>query len=205
MPYITEEIWQHIYPLLHPHQPQAADAPLYLINQCYPTIDKHMINPAATHTIQWIQQFITGIRNIRGEMNIAPSKMLNILCYQGSSQEQTDLQKHMVFIKALAKLDSVQIINTNDNLPVCATALAGEMEIFIPMSDLIDKEAESKRLQKELEKLAIEIQRFEAKLDNPNYVQKAKAQVVLLERERLQDAQSKQNKLQVQLEKILAM
>ncbi len=201
MPYITEEIWQHIRPLL---APQLSESSL-LITQAYPVVDKKLINPAATHTVQWIQQFITGIRNIRGEMNISPSKVLSVLCTQGTDQEKSDLTQYTVLLKALAKLDAIRILEPNEIPPICATALAGEIEILIPMANLIDKEAESKRLTKEIEKLAIEIQRFKSKLENQNYVQKAKPEVVSLERERLKDAKSKNDKLQVQLEKILEL
>lgn len=200
MPYITEEIWQQVHPLLHPNE--SSDS-LYLINQAYPVVNTDLINPDATQSIEWIQAFITGIRNIRGEMNIAPNKMLTVLCRQGTLEEKRILNEQTVFLKVLAKLDFIQLLSDHEQPPICATALAGEMEILIPMADLIDKEAESKRLIKEIEKLTLEKERYQNKLNNKNYTEKAKPEVVALERERLKDAESKSEKLQIQLEKIL--
>lgn len=199
MPYITEEIWQQVRPLLYPQLNSEA----YLINQPYPLINAELVNPKASETIHWIQSFITGVRNIRGEMNIAPNKPLSVLCQHGSEKEQMVLKEQMVFLKVLAKLESIQLLDANEQPPICATALAGQLEILIPMADLIDKEAESKRLTKELEKLSIEKERYEAKLNNKNYTEKAKPEVVALERERLKEAESKSQKLQAQLEKIM--
>lgn len=198
MPYITEEIWQQVHPLLYP------DLSLdYLINQYYPTVDPALINPSATQTIHWLQKFISSIRNIRGEMNISPSKKLTVLCRQGTEQEQIYLDQYAIFLKTLAKLDCIKKLNTGDQLPISATALVGDLEIFIPLATLIDKEAESKRLTKEIEKMMLEQARVKTKLDNKNYLEKAKPELIALERERLKEAQDKANKLKTQLEKIM--
>jgi valyl-tRNA synthetase len=200
MPFITEEIWQQVRPLLYP---SLSDSD-YLIYQSFPKVNEPLINPKATKIVTWIQGFITGVRNIRGEMNISPSKVLSVLCQQGSTEEQAYLNEYGAFLKSLAKLDSITYLNSDATPPICATALAGEMEILIPMADLIDKEAESKRLTKEIEKMMSEQAKIKTKLDNKNYLEKAKPDLIALDRARLSETEAKTQKLQAQLDKILS-
>jgi valyl-tRNA synthetase len=198
MPYITEEIWQRIAPI-------AGVTGKTIMLQPYPEADESLIDPAAEADIEWLKGVILGIRNIRGEMNIPPSRGLNVLLNNCSADDQRRLEENSVFLCKLAKLDELSLVQPGTELPMSATQLVGQMEVLVPMADLIDKDAELARLAKEIDKLGKEIQRLAGKLSNANFVDKAPADVVAKEREKLADQQSSLEKLEQQAEKIKSL
>ncbi|MEH6552083.1 MAG: valine--tRNA ligase [Pseudomonadales bacterium] len=191
MPFITEEIWQRVKPLAN----CSGDT---IMLQGYPCANNEMIDEQAEADISWIQQVILGIRNIRGEMNIAPGKLLPIYFKNGDSQSQRRLNENTQYLTRLANLESITWLNLADEAPMSATALAGEMEILVPMAGLIDKEAELARLDKETEKLNKEMQRIQGKLGNQSFIGKAPAEVVEKERNKLNELETAFSKLQQQ-------
>lgn len=198
MPFITEEIWQRISPLLgiNGHS---------IMLQSYPQYQANAIDEEAKQTICWLQACVIAIRNIRGEMNIAPNKMLPLFFAQGSDQDRHYAQLTQRDIQNLAKCEAISWINEEDHKPIAATAFVNELEILIPMHNLIDKDAELQRLNKELEKVNKDIARAQSKLDNPDYVNKAPTAVVTKEREHLVQLQKAQTKIAAQLVKINAL
>ncbi len=198
MPYITEEIWQRIAPI-------AGVTGKTIMLQPYPEADESLIDTAAEADIEWLKGVILGIRNIRGEMNIPPSRGLNVLLNNCSADDQRRLEENSVFLCKLAKLDELSLVQPGTELPMSATQLVGQMEVLVPMADLIDKDAELARLAKEIDKLGKEIQRLAGKLSNANFVDKAPADVVAKEREKLADQQSSLEKLEQQAEKIKSL
>ncbi len=201
MPFLTEEIWQRIAPLAGK---PLEDHPSIMLEP-FPSVDESRVNPEATAEMEWVKGFILGIRSIRGEMDIPPGKPLTVLIQDASEYDLKLLQSHRTTLDTLARLDSIEQLAAGVEPPQSATALAGEMKILIPMAGLIDKEAESKRLQKELEKSAAEILRLSQKLENPQFVERAPDQVVQRERDRLCDVENRQQQLQQQLDKIAAL
>jgi len=119
-------------------------------------------------------------------MNIPPGKELAVLLRNGDAQDKARVTENATYLKKLAKLSTIEWLVSDEEAPVAATALVGELEILVPMSDFIDKEAELVRLGKETGKLEQEIARIEGKLGNPSFVDKAPAAVVEKEREKLQ-------------------
>jgi valyl-tRNA synthetase len=109
------------------------------------------------------------------------------------------------FLSKLAGLESTQWLNADEEAPLSATALVGNMEILVPMAGFIDKDAEVARLNKEIEKLSKEAARINGKLSNAGFVDKAPAAVVDKEKEKLADYNSSLDKLSSQLAKIRAM
>ncbi len=198
MPFITEEIWQRVAPL--------ADAQGDTIMlQPYPVYDEARVDQAALAEMAWVQQFILGVRKIRSGMNIAPGKPLPALLQGGGAQDQAWLQANELFLKSLARLESITWLDAEQTSPESATALVGEMKILIPMAGLIDKDAELARLGKEIEKLEKDLPRIEAKLQNPSFVERAPAAVVDKERQRLGELRISLQQLKEQRERIAAM
>ncbi|MBN4080595.1 valine--tRNA ligase [Beggiatoa alba] len=201
MPYITEEIWQRVAPLA------GVDTNIdkTIMLQAYPEADNSKIDADAVEELVWVQNFILGIRKIRSGYDIKPSKVLSVLIQKGSEQDQQRLESNQHYLKDLAKIGSITWLNETDQAPESATALVGEMKILIPMAGIIDIEAEKARLQKEMDKLAIEIKRTEGKLSNPKFVDKAPEAVVNKEKEKLKGYQSTMESLSEQLKKIEAI
>ncbi len=192
MPYITEAIWQRVAPL-------AGAKGDTIMLQNYPQVDKANIDAEASADIAWLKQVIIGVRNIRGEMNIAPSKPLPVLFHKGSAEDKQRLDNTRTVLSKLARLDNITWVEAGDKLPAAATALVGDMELLIPMAGLIDVAAENARLNKELDKLQKDLTRSQGKLSNPKFIDKAPAVVVAKEKAIVEELQTAIDKLQERL------
>lgn len=195
MPFITEEIWQRVAPL-------AGVTSATIMLQPYPALEKAAIDEKAESQVQWLMDFILGVRRIRGEMNIAPGKPLKVLLQNVSDTDRSNLLESESYLLKLGRLDSITSLAVLDDLPESAIALVGEMKILIPMAGLIDKDAELARLEKEIQRIQKELPRIESKLSNAAFVDKAPPEVIAKEREKLSGLQSSMNNLNEQYARI---
>jgi len=194
IPFITEEIWQRVAPL-------AGVEGETIMRQPYPKPDETLIDKVAMAEIDWVKQFVLGVRKIRSGMNIDPRKPLPVLLQNGSDADQQRLDANRDFVSSLGRVESIEWLGKQEG-PESATALVGEMKVLIPMAGLIDKDAEQARLNKELERKRNELERTEKKLGNASFVDKAPAAVVEKEKAKLEDARTTIRQLEEQLEKI---
>ncbi len=198
MPYITEEIWQRVAPL-------AGISGETIMTQPFPVSDAKLADQSAVDEMEWVMQFILGIRKIKGEMNIAPSKPLPVLLQNADAEDEARLIRNRHYLDFLARLESATLLKDDDNTPESAIALVGKMKILIPMAGLIDKEAEISRLEKEIGKVQQNITRIEGKLNNPKFVDKAPEAVVQKEKDKVAADLAVLENLQQQLSKIQAL
>jgi len=194
MPYITEEIWQRVAPL-------AGIKAKTIMRQAYPQFNEQLLDASAIDELEWIKQFIIGIRQIRSGMDIKPSQPLPVLIQNGSAQDKQRLHTNEQYIQSLAKTESITWLDTEE-APESATALVGDMKVLVPMAGLIDKDAELARLNKEIDRLQNDAQRVEGKLGNSKFVDKAPDEVVQKERDKLADIKSALDNLTEQKAKI---
>jgi len=192
MPFVSEEIWLKLAPLV------GVEAST-IMTQPYP-------EAAAVATgddeaaFAWMREFVLGVRRIRAEYDIEPGKRLPLYTRDGSTAEQTWLAAHGRIIEQLARTQPLAAAPTEPG--DCATALAGEMTVLVPLSDLIDRDAERARLGREVERLEGEIGRAEKKLANPSFVERAPAAVVDKERAKLADASAALGRLREELARL---
>ena len=179
LPYITESIWQSVKPLVDGVEGET------IMNQALPQFDEAQFNQAAITDIEFVKAFITSIRNLRAEYDIAPSKPLSVMLKVADANDATRVEANLTVLKSLAKLEEVKVLADGEATPACATALVGKSELMIPMAGLIDKDAELARLDKEIAKMAGEIKRTAGKLSNEGFVAKAPEIVITKEREKL--------------------
>ncbi|MFA5494179.1 MAG: valine--tRNA ligase [Porticoccaceae bacterium] len=198
MPFITEEIWQRVKTL-------AGKSGDTIMLQPYPVADMDKVDQDAIANIEWVKNIILAIRNIRGEMNIAPGKQLPTFLKNGSEQDRQKLAANKQFLMRLANLESVTWLEAGETAPTSATALAGEMAILVPMAGLINKEAELARIAKETDRVAKEAERIRGKLGNPGFVDKAPEAVVQKEKDKLAEYESLLAKLELQRGEIAAL
>jgi valyl-tRNA synthetase len=198
MPFITETIWQTIAPLTG--KKVAANASI--MTQAYPQVDNSVIDTESCDDIEWLQKTIIGIRTVRSEMNINPGKMLPLIIRNADDNDKIRLNQLELFIRSLAKVNSIDFLAADIEAPAAATALVGQMELLIPLAGLIDVTAETARLNKEIGKLQAEITKCETKLGNPTFVDKAPPAVVVQEKQRLSDFSAALQQLQEQLKKL---
>lgn len=195
MPFITEEIWQKVKGFA------GIDADTIML-QLFPKVVESELDEAAEVQIGWIKELIIAVRNIRAESNIAPSKGLEFLVRNVSDEQRKILAENDRLLKAMAKLDSVQVLSADETAPLSVAKLVGNVEVLIPMAGFINKEAELARLTKEIEKMRGEITRIENKLSNEAFVAKAPEAVIAKEREKMQEYQNGLEKLQTQYQAI---
>lgn len=195
IPFITEEIWQRVAPLAD----CASDS---IMAQRFPYASDFRVATEDEEEMQWLMEFILGVRRIRGEMDIAPSRPLPVLIQDADSTARERLQTHAPLLTALARLESVTILDAGAQAPQSAVALLGAMKILVPMAGLIDKDAELARLTKLIGKAEADLARGHGKLANPAFVDKAPADIVNKERSRLAALEQELAQLQSQRERI---
>ncbi|MCL5424246.1 MAG: valine--tRNA ligase [Gammaproteobacteria bacterium] len=201
MPYISEEIWQRVAPLAGVYMGEGATIML----QSWPEADESKIDDQASLDIEWLKGVIIAVRNIRAEMNISPGKPLDVLLTKGKPEDAERLASNRHFLSKLAKLESVAWLENPEDAPLSATQLVGDMEVLVPMADLIDKDAEIARLNKEIEKQDKLIGGIEKKLGNDGFIAKAPVAVVEKERGKLAEFQATKQLLEEQKAKIEAL
>ena len=194
IPFLTEEIWQPIAKELK----IVGDS---ISIQDFPRSNNDYVDVKSLEEIEWAKEFINGVRKIRAEMDIPPGKALNILLQNWTTKDQANFKDSQQYIHHLAKIDDIQWLE-KEAAPESATALVGEMKILIPLAGLIDKNAESARLQKEISKLENKLVKSQSKLDNPNFADKAPVDIVNKERQRVSEMQTALQQLKEQLDKI---
>jgi valyl-tRNA synthetase len=205
MPFITETIWQRVVPLSNFVTDQKGNETASIMVQSFPQFDESQCDQTAIDDLEWVKQFIVAIRNIRGEMDISPSKELPVLLKNVNKNDQRRLDENQQFLSALAKLESITVLADDDNGPLSATAVVGDLSVLIPMAGLIDKEAELARLAKAIDKLEKDADRTRGKLSNEKFVSKAPEAVINKEKAKLADAESALTKLAEQMTQISAL
>lgn len=198
IPYITESIWQSVKPL-------AGVEGETIMNQALPQFEEDKFDEEAIADIEWVKTFISSIRNLRAEYDIAPSKPLEVMLKAADDTDVKRLADNLTVILSLAKLESVKVLAENETTPACATALVAKSELMIPMAGLIDKDAELARLEAEVKRIQGEIKRIGGKLSNQGFVAKAPEVVVAKEREKLNAYQETLIKLEEQKATIAAL
>ncbi len=198
IPFITEEIWQRVAPL-------AGKQGDTIMLQPYPVANEDRIDTGAEADMDWLMQFVLGIRRIRSGMDIKPSKLLPVIMQNASHTDHEKLSAYQQMLTSLAKIESISTLDANEQAPESATALVGEMKLLIPMAGLIDKDAELKRLDKEIGKKESEHANGTAKLENENFVSRAPEQVVNKQRQHVAELALSLEKLKEQRDKIAAI
>jgi len=187
MPFISEEVWQRVAPLL------AIDGDSIML-QPYPEAGGRGADPAgdgdcdqeAAADIDWLKQIVTAVRAIRGEMGVPPARRVPVLlrCRRpgGEAAGKARLEKHRPYLIQLAKLESIEWLE--GEAPPAAASLQAETEVLVPLAGLIDVEAELARLDREIAKLEKGLHPVRAKLGNPRFTANAPEKVVAEVRER---------------------
>ncbi|MFQ6022045.1 MAG: valine--tRNA ligase [Acidiferrobacterales bacterium] len=198
MPFITEEIWQEIAPL-------AGKQGETIMSQPYPEPEPAKIDEQAMAQMQWVIDVTTGVRNIRGEMDITPGRRLPALLQDGTDDDRQRLKTSANYIISLAGLESLDWLEPGNPAEESATALVGNMKVLVPLGSVIDKRAEAQRLTRERQKVRENLERARSKLANPSFVERAPQNIVEQERQRVSEFEAALQKLDAQLEKIRSL
>jgi valyl-tRNA synthetase len=218
MPFITEEIWQLAAPL-------AGRNGETVMLQPFPKAAEFARDADAEREIEWIRNFILGVRQIRSGMDIAPSKRLPVLLQNAAGRlaateagsdalaatgsvsvdDLARVEKHRAYLERLAGLESITPLAAGASAPQSATALMGELTILVPMAGLIDAAAEIERLTKKIDKTRVDRDKIAKKLANENFVKNAPPDVVAQDRERIAEFERTLASLETQLARVRSL
>jgi len=195
VPFVTEEIW-HKLPATSGSIMEAA----FPETDAADAVSAH--DPGAEANMETIIEIISGIRNVRGEMNIIPSLYLDVLVHSQDQRILDTVNQNKDIIINLARLESFSAATSVERPQKAATAVAQNASIFVSLEGIIDFKKEKARLEKEIGKLAKDLEGISKKLGNENFLNKAPEDVVNGVREKRTVFLEKQEKLQTNLEKI---
>ncbi|WP_298037506.1 valine--tRNA ligase [uncultured Desulfuromonas sp.] len=196
MPFVTEEIWQ----ALPGARPCAS-----IMQAAYPAAGAVPVDAEGAAQMELVMEIIRGIRNIRGEMDVPPSKKIAAVLDCRSDSSLAVVSAGEGYIRTLARVEEMNSGVGVERPGQAATQVAGDVEILLPLAGLINVDEEEKRLLKEIAKVEKDVAMFTKKLSNEKFVANAPAHVLEKDRGKLKDAEEKLGILQQSLEKIQAL
>ena len=195
MPFVTDEIWATV-------APRAGIEGETIMLRPYPETDPDLSDSEAEAELEWVMQFILGIRQIRGEMDISPGKSLPVLLEQSTERDRLFAERNNLLLKRVGRVESVHPLGDGEEAPASATALLNNMRLLVPMAGLIDVAAEKSRLGKQRDKADTDLSKALAKLANESFVNNAPEAVVTQERERVAEFRQQIAQLDEQIAKL---
>jgi len=199
IPFITEELWQKVAPLIGRAKADGSDS---IMLAQYPKADLSRVDESAEQFIATLKEITNAARNLRSELGLSPGeKVPALLAPENNTNSSTGaaFEAFLPYLQALARISDISIVTTfpDADAPV---AIGGGARIMLKVE--IDVVAEVERLTKEIAKLDIEIAKAQVKLSNASFVDRAPPAVVVLEKERLASFVSKVGTMRAQLEKL---
>ncbi len=193
MPFLTEVLWENLRPELG-----------LLMGELWPEAQK-IPYPEVSQDVNWLIQVISEVRSVRTEMNVPPASHLTLSFYDAAPEIHRRLREHEDLLLKLARLEHVKAFSeplSPREARGAAQVVIGETTLLIPLAGAIDVTAEKERLQKELKKVASEIDGLEKKLINPDFMSRAPQEVVETQQKRLEAARLSTLKLKQALERL---
>ncbi|KQO01333.1 valine--tRNA ligase [Paenibacillus sp. Leaf72] len=188
MPYISEEIWQHL-----PHEGET------ITLAAWPEYDAALEAPEAVKEMELLMDIIRSVRNVRAEVNVPMSKKIELMIKPTSEAEAIILTRNDEFVRRFcgtSKLEAGLALAAPDK---AMSSIVTGAELYFPLAGLIDISQEIARLEKELATLNGEVTRIEKKLGNEGFVAKAPAKVIEEERSKMKDYADKRDKVQARI------
>jgi valyl-tRNA synthetase len=199
MPFITEEIWQTLPESVRVKGQGATGKAESIMVAAYPVANDALIDPKIEQDMQMVMDLIMAIRNIRGEMNIAPSMQISVIVKVENKELGEQLDKSAGYVKTLARLSELRVGTLETKPKNAATAVIKGAEVYVPLEGVLDLSQERDRLQKEIAKISKDIEVFSKKLSNKAFVDRAPKEVVEKDTAKLEEFKAKREKLEQSL------
>ena len=198
LPFMTEELWLQV-------APRAGLGGETVMLQTFPAAAESRRDDEAVAAMAWAKDVVTATRNIRGQMDISFARRIPVLFNGGTDTDRQRLEASRDLLDFLIKPESLAWLEPGADVPVSATHVVGQMQVCVPLEGLIDKDQELARLDKEIGRLEKDRVRVSGKVANPNFVEKAPAEVVAKERAKLDDIDSKLEQLGAERARVASM
>ncbi|OLD61401.1 MAG: valine--tRNA ligase [Ignavibacteria bacterium 13_1_40CM_2_61_4] len=190
MPFITEELWQHLAPRTDGESIMVA---------AFPRMEERWLDKKTEEEMAFVQHAINSVRNVRGELSVPPSKEIELVIRFSDAGREKIIEKYLRYFQRLARVTKIQQLRNGEKPPHAASAVVDGGEIFIPLEGVIDLDAERERLRKEIAHTQRMLDSIQKKLGNEHFVGKAPKEVVDREREKLGHFRANLDKLQKHL------
>jgi valyl-tRNA synthetase len=194
-PFISEEIWQRV------RVSAGARGETIMLAE-FPTAAAVPADAQAEPEMRWVMDFVLGVRQIKGEMDIAPSRKLEVLLQNAHARDVEYLKRNLHYLTRLAGVETPRVLAAGEVAPIAAVALLGNLEILVPMEGLIDPTAELERLGKRLRKAQIDSSKLEAKLGNSQFARNAPPDIVAKDQQRLEELRTEIGQLSAQTARV---
>ncbi|EFH90534.1 valyl-tRNA synthetase [Ktedonobacter racemifer DSM 44963] len=193
MPFVTEEVWQHLYRLTESDQSKWPASALIIAP--WPTAQEQFVDDEAEQQFSLLQEAITRIRDARNQMNVESARRIPVIMAAG--EYVVMLKEQSPLIQFLARTEEPQLHTILESkIEQAMGLLAGSVEIYLPLAGMVDIAKELERIDKEIAQAQQECARLQGKLSNENFVAKAKPEVVAKEREKLVAQEERVTKLE---------
>jgi valyl-tRNA synthetase len=194
-PFISEEIWQRVRPI-------AGVSGETIMRAEFPRAESIAADPEAEPEMRWVMDFILGVRQIHGEMDIPLARKFEVLLQNASARDLEYLQRNLHYLVRLGGVEAPRALEVGEAAPISAVALLGNLEILVPMKGLIDPVAELDRLAKRLRKAEIDMSKMEAKLSNSQFAKNAPPDIVAKDQQRLEELRTEIGQLSAQTARV---
>ena len=191
MPFVTEEIWQAM----------VGDGSSIMVSE-FPRPDDAHQDFVAEREMGIIMDAITSVRNIRGEMHIAPSKKLQVIISAPDAKESDTIDRGTNYIKNLANLESLTIRNNREEPKKAATGVVGSLRVYVLLEGVVDIAGEKIRLEKEMARVDKDLMIISRKLANRDFLAKASKAVVEKEEEKFREVKEKHDVIKTALKRL---
>jgi valyl-tRNA synthetase len=194
VPFVTEELWRSVAPKL------GIDAATISLRPYPQASDFGTADAGAEADVEWLKAMVSALRRIRSELGVSPAKQVTLLLQGGNANDLVRIERfasQLTFLNRLATIERIE-----GEPPPAASALVGDLKLFVPLEGLVDLDAERARLDKELKRVEAELAKSRGKLASETFVQNAPAAVVEQERQRLVDWSAQREALATQRAKL---
>ncbi|MFN3927016.1 MAG: valine--tRNA ligase [Pseudanabaenaceae cyanobacterium] len=190
MPHITEELWQTL------HRGHSDPVLPVLACQPYPQADPQWISAELETQFTLLIGVIRSIRNLRVEAEIKPSQKVRVLLHSEDGQELALLRSGAQYVLDLAKVEELEIASPYELKETAIAGVVGTVQVILPLSGLIDLGQFKVKLEKNIAKLATQIETLSSRLNNPTYREKAKPEAIAATEQELKEAEQQFQLLQ---------
>ena len=194
-PFISEEIWQRVRVI-------AGVGGETIMRAEFPRAESMLTDDQAEPEMRWVMDFILGVRQIRGEMDIPWTRKLEVLLQNAGARDLEYLGRNLHYLMRLGGVQPPRALEGGEAAPISAVALLGNLEILVPMKGLIDPAAELDRLAKRLRKAELEFSKLEAKLGNSQFAKNAPPDIVAKDQQRLEELRTEMGQLSAQTARV---
>jgi valyl-tRNA synthetase len=191
IPFVTEELWHYL--------PGSTGS---IMEASFPESKDYPEDLESEGQMGLLMDVITGIRNLRSEMNVHPAQKVNIIVLSGSEPARELISRHETFLKNLAKVEDLQIRADGERPKGAVSCITDQAETYMLLEGVIDISAETAKLQKETAKLQTELKRAQNKLANRDFLERAPAEVIAREKGKVQEFVARLEKIEANLKRL---